>query len=94
VIPIVFSASGEIIHYFSSATTAQCDKASEAAWRAWQGTSGHPGWKRATVTQRRNLLLRAADLFEQRKDELIEVQMKETSCAEPWVLNGFTMTVN
>ncbi|KAK3060857.1 hypothetical protein LTS18_007543 [Coniosporium uncinatum] len=94
VIPVVSSASGEIIHYFSSATTAQCDKASEAAWRAWQGTSSHPGWKRATVTQRRNLLLKAADLFEQRKDELIEVQMKETSCAEPWALNGFTMTVN
>lgn len=82
VYPVTQSATGDIVHHFAGADSAACEKACEAAWQAFCN------WKRAPVARRRDLLLRIAELFEKRADELVEAQIKETSCAEPWARNN------
>lgn len=87
VVPVKSSATGETVHYFAATDVATCDKACEAAYEAFQG-----GWKRSTVSTRRNLLNKAADLFEQRKDDLIKSQCEETACDEHWAANNVALT--
>jgi len=90
--PVTNSKTGETVHYYASTDIATCDRACEAAWTAFQRPDG--GWKRSTHSRRRELLLRVADLFEKRRDELVECQMKETSCEESWAINNVMLTVN
>lgn len=95
--PVTNSKTGDVVHYYASTDIATCDAACEAAYAAWQGAGplkGQTGWKRATVTQRRNLLLKVADLFEERADELVATQMAETSCEEPWARNNISTTAD
>lgn len=88
IFPITSSVSGETIHYFQGTDVPTCTKACETAYEAFQG-----GWKRATVTARRNLLYKVADLFEQNKDELVRVQKAETSCEQSWAENNVALSV-
>ncbi|KAK6434058.1 hypothetical protein LTR95_009761 [Oleoguttula sp. CCFEE 5521] len=84
------------IHHYASATTADCTTACNAAWEAFSGTTldtGRSGWKRASANTRRDIILRAASLFEQRKAELIKAQKDETACAEGWAINNVVTTV-
>ena len=41
-------------------------------------------WKQSLPAERRDLLLRVADILEQRVDELVKYQREETSCQESW----------
>ncbi|THX67749.1 aldehyde dehydrogenase [Aureobasidium pullulans] len=78
VFPVTNAASGEVVHYYAGADVATCDRACEAAWKAFQD------WRKAPVARRRDLLLRVAQLYEERLDDLVQAQMKETSCQESW----------
>ena len=89
--PVINSKTGETVHYYACADEETCDKACEAAWTAF--SKPKDGWKRASVTKRRDLLLKVADLFEQRKEDLIKVQMLETSCEEFWAVNNVMTSV-
>lgn len=86
--PVTRSATGEVVHYFSGADQSTCDRACEAAWQAFRH------WRRAPVARRRDLLLKVAELFEQRADDLVEAQIKETSCVEPWARNNVLLATN
>lgn len=78
VLPVKNAISGENVHYYAGADTEVCGRACDAAWNAFQT------WKNAPITERRGLLLRVADLYKKRVDELVQAQMKETACTEDW----------
>ncbi|KAI6872960.1 aldehyde dehydrogenase [Hortaea werneckii] len=92
------SSEDEPIHYYASASLSDCAQACEAAWSAFNGTpttsssSADGAWKRSTVTTRRSLILRAADLLETRQDELIDAQIRETSCQRTWAATNISLT--
>jgi acyl-CoA reductase-like NAD-dependent aldehyde dehydrogenase len=71
-------ANDKILHYALSANVAAATKACDSA------AVGFENWKRTSAVERRDLLLRAADLILERKDEFITTQMEETSATEFW----------
>lgn len=86
--PVKSSLSDEPVHYYQAADNKICNDACEAAWSAFNG-----GWKRASVNTRRDLLLKVANLFEERADELVSAQMTETCCPDPWGRNNVALSV-
>lgn len=72
--PVINSATGETVHYFESADAKAADQACDAAQAAFQGGPFEGGWKRATAATRRDILWKVADLFEERAEELKQVQ--------------------
>ena len=94
--PVHNSAQDKTVHYYASTNTQTCNDACEVAWETFSGTvldTKRSGWKRASAITRRDIVIKAADLFEQRKEELIQAQIIETSCSEQWALNGITTSV-
>ncbi|GAB7351609.1 hypothetical protein MBLNU459_g2227t1 [Dothideomycetes sp. NU459] len=87
IFPVISSKTDETVHHYQGTDIATCDKACEAAWAAFRT------WKRASIGQRRDLLLRVAALFEERADELVRVQKLETSCHEDWARNNVALSV-
>ena len=77
-------ATGETIWQAGGASVDEAVRAVEAAQAAF------PAWSKLKPPTRRDIFLKAADLFAQRKDELAEYQAKETG-ADPkfveWILN-------
>ncbi|KAK0247398.1 hypothetical protein LTS09_017475 [Friedmanniomyces endolithicus] len=84
------------IHYYATADPDACDQACDVAWKAFSGNvldTGRSGWKRASANTRRDIIIRTADLFEERKEELIKAQMDETSCQRGWAMINVQLTV-
>lgn len=75
-IEVFSSAQGKVIHRAQGATEADATKAADVAWTSFQQ------WKRTKPEYRRDMLLRVADLYESRADEIVHWQVVETSCAE------------
>lgn len=88
IFPVKSSLSGKTLHYAQSADKDAASLACEAAWTAFQS------WKRSPPSQRRTLLLKVADIFEARKDDLVQVQRDETSCDQGWATNNVMLTVS
>ncbi|KAH8819345.1 aldehyde dehydrogenase domain-containing protein, partial [Xylogone sp. PMI_703] len=78
IFPVISSAQDKIVHYAQSATPEQATRAAESSYEAFLK------WKETTHTQRRDFLLKAADLIESRKEKFVEIQIQETSCPESW----------
>lgn len=76
----VFSAKeGRNVYWAQSATAAIAEKAADSAQRAL------PEWqKNFSAAARRDILGRFAALLELRQQELVDAQIKETSCSETW----------
>lgn len=94
--PVSNSMTDNTVHYYCSTDLNACAQACEAAWRAFSGTAldkGRSGWKRSSAVTRRNIILKAAEAFEIRKDELIKAQMDETSCQHGWAVNNVLTSV-
>ncbi|TKA30721.1 hypothetical protein B0A50_02441 [Salinomyces thailandicus] len=94
--PVQSSMTDETIHYYASTDVKTCDDACEAAWTAFSGSTldtGRSGWKRASANTRRDVISKAADLFEARRDALVKTQMQETSCQQGWAVNNVVTTV-
>ncbi len=72
------AVTGEAVHYAQSATVEVAKDAVQAAVQAFSS------WKRTSVTERRNIINRAADILERRLDDVVERETKETSCTEHW----------
>lgn len=68
------------------AQSASTDDAAQAAVVALKAFSS---WKHTSASHRRDLLLRAADIFQMRKAEVIRLQVEETSCEPGWA--GFNV---
>ena len=72
--PIISAASNKHIHNFVSATPAQATLACDSAATTLQA------WRQTTPAHRRNILLKVADEYERRLNEIAEMQTAETSC--------------
>ena len=72
------AVTGVVPYLAQGASVASAISAADASWTAFNS------WKRATVTRRREILLRVADIFERRIDDLTTYQVEETACQ-----NGF-----
>lgn len=77
---VVSPVTGEVTHRCGSASVADADAAVDAAAEAFKT------WRRTTPSHRRDILLKAADLFQKKGDELAHVMMSETGAAMPWAL--------
>ncbi|KAL7955927.1 Aldehyde/histidinol dehydrogenase [Trichoderma compactum] len=77
-IPVESSSQDKIVHYAQSATLELAIKAAEESYKAFRK------WKNSTHTERRDLLLRTADVIESWTDRFVELQVAETSCPEGW----------
>ena len=76
--PVVCANTGQIIYYAQSADSTTAEAACESAAAAFAT------YKTTLVSERRKMLLRAADLFEAKADEAVIRQMGETCCTKSW----------
>ena len=80
--PITFPVHSAAQHkdvYLAQATDAKtARRAVDSAWAAFQS------WKKTSHHHRRELLLRVAAIYRRRSEELVQIQIEETSCQEPW----------
>ncbi|KAG2419396.1 hypothetical protein HFD88_004192 [Aspergillus terreus] len=76
--PVVSAQTQEILHYGQTVTPELAIQAVDSAAAAFQR------WKQTPVHERRRLLLRAAELFESRVNEVSTRQRQETSGGEDW----------
>ena len=75
---VTSSAQSKVVHYAESASASNARDAADAAWDAFSS------WRNSKYHQRRELLLRVADIFSERSDELAQWQVLETSCSEKY----------
>ena len=71
-------STGKVIHKSGSASEVEVKAAVEAAAAAFKT------WKKTTPQQRRDIFLKATDVFEQRRAELSRYMMEETGCPQQW----------
>lgn len=72
--PVISSVQDKPIHYAVSASPALAVAAVESASTAFSS------WRKTSPVHRRALLLKTADIIERRAQEIMELQMAETSC--------------
>lgn len=75
---IVNPALGKTVHKCCSATEADAQAAVDAAAEAL------PAWKAMVPTKKREIFLRAAELFETRRDELATTMVEELGVGRHW----------
>jgi acyl-CoA reductase-like NAD-dependent aldehyde dehydrogenase len=87
VFDVVNPGSGETVFQAYGADAAAAKAAIDAAQKAF------PAWSRTKPNDRRRLFFRAAQLLEERKDEIVKIQAQETS-ADPGFAGGFQVNVS
>jgi acyl-CoA reductase-like NAD-dependent aldehyde dehydrogenase len=75
-IKVYSSVSGELVHFAQSSNVNEAVQAADSSWKAFLR------WRMTTASTRRDILLRVADIYERRIDELTQYQIEETSCSE------------
>ncbi|KAF7329346.1 Aldedh domain-containing protein [Mycena kentingensis (nom. inval.)] len=75
-----------VVGISASASSADCTAAVEAAARAFKS------WELTTPYQRRDILLKAADLLSTAawKEKAVRTEMEETGCSEMWALAAYS----
>ena len=76
--PVYSVALQANVYTAQSATPELARSAADSAWTAFLS------WKTTSYTHRRDLLLRVADIYEQRSEDLVKFQVQETSCSEAY----------
>ncbi|KAL9094882.1 MAG: hypothetical protein Q9165_002831 [Trypethelium subeluteriae] len=74
---VVSAQMGKVVHQAQSANVDEALAAAESSYKAWIG-----GWKDELYEKRRDLLLRVADIYEQRATEMARFMVDETSCPQ------------
>ncbi|KAK7744085.1 hypothetical protein SLS53_003603 [Cytospora paraplurivora] len=75
---VINSATLKVIHQCSSATEADAEAAVEAAAKAF------PAWKNTPPTQKRDVFLKAAEIMERRRAELVNNMVEELGVPSDW----------
>ena len=75
-------STGNILWQSSTATVKEANEACDAAQAAF------PAWSSLKAAQRRDILLKAAEIFEKRTDEFSTYMRSETGSLEDWADNG------
>ncbi|KAL4730678.1 hypothetical protein ACLX1H_002716 [Fusarium chlamydosporum] len=77
-VDVVSPASGEVVHRYSSADVKDANAAVDAAAEAFKT------WRKTRPAERRDLLLKAADIMDRRRDELRGYAMTECGSDSAW----------
>lgn len=80
-------ATGELSGYCAGASVHDAVRAVDAAQAAF------PAWAKLKAYERRDILLKAADIMASRKEELIQYQREETGAGRPFSEHTFNMGV-
>ena len=80
--------TGEVFATVAAGTPADVARAVDAAAAAF------PGWARTSAFERRAVLLRAADLLEQRAEQAVEVMVGEVGATRGWSLFNVGLAAN
>lgn len=75
---VVSPATGKLVHLSSSASVADATSAVEAAAEAFKT------WRKTPPAKRRDIFLKAAEVMERRRAELITYMDDETACGNGW----------
>ena len=86
--PVVNGVSGKTLHAAVSADVDVCNKVVASSWTCFQS------WKKSPLAQRRDLLMKFADVLEQRMPELTKTVVEETSCQEQFASFTGASTIN
>lgn len=81
-------ATGELNGYCAGVSVEEAKRAVDNAQAAF------PAWNKTKAYERRDLLLKAADIMASRKEELIQYQREETGAGRPFTEHTFNMGVN
>lgn len=77
-IEVTSAAQAKVVHLAQGASDDAARAAADAAWTAFES------WRHAKHNVRRDLLLKVANIYEARADELAKIQVDETSCSESY----------
>lgn len=77
---VISPVTGKVAHQCGAATVADAAAAVDAAATAFKT------WRKSTPSQRRDIFLKAADLIQQKADELAQIMSEETGAALPWAV--------
>lgn len=80
-------ATGELHGYCAGASVDDANRAVDSAQAAF------PAWRKTTAYERRDILMKAAEIMESRKEELIQYQREETGAGRPFSEHTFNMGV-
>ena len=83
--PVHSPATGKLLHYFSSASITDTDYAIAAAQKAF------PAWRAMPPQKRRDIFLKAAEIMDSRREELIKYSVEETGAAAEWAAFDTTL---
>ncbi|KAJ5179502.1 Aldehyde dehydrogenase N-terminal [Penicillium capsulatum] len=81
-------ATGELSSYCAGASVEDAVRAADCAKAAF------PAWSKTKAYDRRDLLLKAADIMASRKEEFIQYQREETGAGRPFSEHTFNLGVN
>jgi len=85
--PVRNAISGKDVYLAQATDTTTATLAVDAAWSAFQT------WKKTSHHERRDLLLRVASIYKRRFEELVKMQIEETSCQEPWARMNVALAI-
>jgi acyl-CoA reductase-like NAD-dependent aldehyde dehydrogenase len=80
-------ATGELHGYCAGVSVDEANRAVDSAQAAFRG------WSKTSAYDRRDILMRAADIMAERKEELIQYQREETGAGRPFSEFTFNMGV-
>ncbi|KAK4165714.1 aldehyde dehydrogenase domain-containing protein [Cladorrhinum sp. PSN259] len=75
---VIEPATGKVVHQSGSATQTEVKAVVEAASNAFKT------WKKVLPKARRDIFMKAAEIFERRREELGQYMIDETSCPRQW----------
>lgn len=81
-------ATGQVLGHCASASLDDVNHAVDTAKAAF------PAWSEKKPAERRDIMLKAAEIMQCRKEELLRYQMEETGAERPFVETTFMMGVN
>lgn len=81
-------ATGQVLSHCASASLNDANRAVDTAKAVF------PAWSLTKSAERRDIMFKAADIMESRKEELVKYQMEETGAARPFVEHSFMMGVD
>ena len=82
--PVYSAKQKKNVFLAQSANPKIAEQAADVALRVFDS------WRRTSATFRRDLIMKAADIFESRRSEIVALQVEETSCEASWA--GFNLT--
>lgn len=84
---VIAPATGDLSGYCAGASVDDARRAVDTAQAAF------PAWAKTQAYDRRDILQRAAEIMESRKEELIAYQREETGAGRPFCEHTFNMSV-